>query len=586
MHILELETAAICLFLFFSAVLVPLGWLGARILLPEREVGLRWVSAPGLGLLLLVGLYAALRLLFGQGLVCAGLLWLLLIVFFLLFFRLGGHCSFFVRDAVWHWLAFLLYYLFVILSSAPPFGNFRDTSAELIRTLTGLPIDNLIPFNFARYFVEEIPFSALEVVPTWDALSRGPLSGLGTAAVFTLLGVTESGHWLETSGGVFFVFQCFLIYLNALSLLLIMYFAGRFFGRSASAFSLMLLGSSYFYFVNVIFSWPKFLMAYFVVFALFSMFVVRGRRAGVAAGVFWGAAVLSHDMGWFYLFPAYVLLLLRASRCHLLEKSGAGLPDESFREIVTKLLLAAVLFVVVVSPWSVVKNLSYREPSRLFYLHLFCLKDKDLGAVTFFQALESYLQSNSLVEIAQVKLDNLLYPFNLLHPLAEVVRQFPDPLAMLSSYSHLVFYQLIFALGPPFFFLLLLGVSWESRRVVPRDFYWIAASGLFALLPPAALFGCPLSTWNHHWAYPAFLLLVLLGAGLAAASGAALKGLFVFSFVHNLLLLLLNFWFVGAVPLFIHSQTEYLFVQFGLILAVFFLALIIVWEKQEVGQRE
>ncbi|HQH28229.1 MAG TPA: hypothetical protein PLP17_12585, partial [Oligoflexia bacterium] len=368
------------------------------------------------------------------------------------------YAALFQKDAAWFYLVWLLYFVLTLAATAFPRGDFREITAHTSMMLANLPIDNHIPYNFARYIVEHIDPNKLEVVPTWRASDRGPLGGLAAALFFILLGEKEQLPWLLTSPGLYFVCQAVVSFLNLLSLLGVWVLAVELLDRTSARYAVILTGINYFYFLNIFFSWPKFLMAYFLLCALYLW-----QRLGLRlwAGIFFAGAMLSHDSAAFCLAVSGLLLLYEAAKnAALAIKSGQTVFLHRSREFMRTLLPMGIGFAATMAPWVLYKRF-YSPPSpRLLYLHLFCDKDTSTVKSSFCEALRAYLRDNSWNEIIGTRVYNLWYPFDPYPSLIRIRDLWQSPAVLLNHFHMPVFFQFTWGAGGAAFILFLLGLYW------------------------------------------------------------------------------------------------------------------------------
>ena len=557
MDLVRTIAAAATLFLFFSALLFPLGAL----IVSRTGLDARWkfwaaLAASSFGYCLLL---AAARLL---GLPTGLISWFfraLALAALLLCLGRGTLAGYIDRTALRGVFFTSIYYLIAVCASAYPSGRIADVRPDSLQQISHLAIDNLIPYNVSRYFVEEISAQQLEVVPDWQLTDRGPLAGIFSAVVLMILGMRDGGNWLSAAPGVFFVFECFSIYLNVLSLLAVWWVCNWYFDRRTAACAMLLMCSSYFYFVNIYFSWPKFFSAAFILPAI-AMFQIAA--SGTIIGLLFACALLAHESGVFVLLAFGFAVLIRA----LFSESG---------QYTAKLrLLGHAVFsgLLFYSPWLLYKWMSPKSGHHILYFNAFCFKDSstisDLDPVN---VLRLYLDQNSVAHILSVRAGNFFYPFNFFHAAGAYLEHWTSPFNLLSSVSHLVFYQFLYALGLPAFVLLAAATcrrspGWSLLRLP-------AASAIGSLAFAALALACPLSTVNHVWAYAAFLIAVIPAARAAVEGGVPGALVFGLAVATNLAFALFCFGFGVAGFTAQHVTPHYVLALSVLVLFFYFAAL-------------
>lgn len=556
--IFELMLTTSALVLLFILLFVPIGALLAARVIPNVSARLRVLSSFGFSIFF----YVAVTLLaLHYSIPKQYISWMLIVIASLAF-------SFWAASGMWReciskelfygFSLCLLYSILCNLSAAFPAGDMQDVRVETTMLYTGLPVDNLIPYNFSRYVVEGINPNSLEIVPDWQATDRGPLGGLVTAVVFVLLRIEENGYWLSTSPGLFFVYQTLLTFLNLLSLLAVWVVGCELGGRRVGAYAALALGSSYFYFMNVLFSWPKFLMGYFVLVALCLWW--RGRHWALA-GVFFGGGMLSHDSAIFNVaafIPVAVLLLLCSPEIQSFRRR--------VRTVVPALAVFFGAFVLITSPWLVYKKFFGEQSPRLLYLHLFCFNEQNIVSLTFNQALERYLEAHSALDIALIKWQNLIYSFNLGPAWTALRATWPDVFTFFLSIADYVFFQVVLGVGLIIFIIALLALGAALRNKASRVLVWFFLISFGAVIFVALISGCAGNAVNHIWAYPAFLVTALACGWVVARSGVWLHSLFALGVIANILMAMVYFSYRPALKPFLHATDAYGYMQLLLIM--------------------
>ena len=453
--------------------------------------------------------------------------------------------------------ALLLHYCFYCLCSSfcsLPTGQIQNASPATLSSTLGLPIDNLIPYNTSRLISAQLNLNSLEVVPLWRATDRGPLAALANSVVFAILGLEERGHWLLPTAKLFFVYQSLFIFLNGISLLLVWELCQHHSSQRAASYATLIAGSSYFFFVNWIFTWPKLLSAVYILLSLSILDKgeeIEERKRLIGSGVLFAGALLSHNSAIFCLCALTMVSLIRAL---------------IYGFAIKKALVFALALSTSLAPWQAYKLLHAKSSPRLLYLHLFCNRDEKLAELPLLEAAKKYLNENSLASIFKTRLDNLLYPFNFLHPKKELKKYWDSPYEFIEHSSHLSFYQLFFAVGALFFPLFLVALCSALRDPSARAFLRITTISYISLLPAIVAFGCPISTWNHHWAYATYLCTVVQ-LGLYLGRAGPLPRIFAhLALLVNCVVLVHCCYFSENSLLFLHTPNSFVYLQLVLFL--------------------
>ena len=419
----------------------------------------------------------------------AQVIFFLLAIFgFSVFVRKKIYLSFKSKDIV-HGVALLIIFCsFAALSTLFPGGRIEDAAFDTTLFFSGLPGDALIPYNVSRFLLEGLNPNTLEIVPGWYLADRGPLMGLINAYVFLLFGVQETTQWFGASTGSFFIYQVTSVFFNGLSLLAVWLFATRYFSKRAAVFSVLVLVTNYFYALNILFSWPKFYMA-FLFFVAF--WVWKAEKRNFLAGVLSGACVLAHDSGIFVVAALFVLILYKEIR-----KRNFFKPQFIF-----SLGLLALL-----APWNLAKYLYFNSSPRLVYMHLFCYQGEDVNNLSFSQVFKSYMSENSSIDILLTRFYNFLFPINPLPAFNKLAAEGGDIFSAINSIAHFGLVQAWASVGIPFliiFFYAFLKLSHEKTK--SSGLVSFVAVGVGAAFFLALISGCKGNTLNHIWIYPLYL---------------------------------------------------------------------------------
>ncbi len=498
-NIFEITLLSLFPFVYFSLFILPVGQIVCEYFLRSRDSRIQIVVGLGYSLIFYSLLLTLLLALSFSPSVMAWVLRGVTLISLLYWILRGGFFRFFNRENVALFSLFFFYFLLTLSVSSFPDLNYRNVSADLTQRLLSLPVDNIIPYNFSRYILESISPSRIDIVHLWKASDRGPIGGLMNAASFLILGIQENQNWSEVSPGLYFIYQALLSYLNLFSFLAVWFVTAHVFGRKAASISLLILITGCFYFVNIIFSWPKFLMAYFVFVSVFMHLV---KINPFVIGVMMGAAVLSHDAGIFYVAGLGLLFCVEAIKNVLKNK---------LKIVSLKPLFLYVLgYVLINIPWSVFKKY-YSAPSpRLLYLHLFCDTRVESSNVPLLEELKYYLANNTLMEILSTRLGNLYYPFDMSSAfyITEINLTVSEYIVtILNNLPGESFHRFIWGFGFIPFLLIIYSLiksrklEQSKKTILLTLFFTIFSALIFA----SFISGCSGNTTNHHWAYPIFL---------------------------------------------------------------------------------
>lgn len=568
MAILELLIWSSLLFALITLLLLPLGQVLVRAFWPNLPVRIAILSSFGLSLVCYGAMVGASLALGVPNIGLRAAIVITSIIGLCLWIKRGGWRALFEQGVVFGFGFFMVYLLLVLLTASFPLGDLRDSSAYTTMELTNLPIDALIPYNLSRLIVERIDPNLLEVVPTWRASDRGPLAGIFNAVLFVLLGVEEKSGWLLVSPGLYFIYQAAMAYLNLLSLLAVWLVGLEFFGRRQAVYAVISLTMTYFYFVNVLFSWPKLLMAYCLLTALAAL----PYGCWVLGGILLAASQLSHDssaLSLMILGAVFVLGFVAKTVRFKCQTITAFLPGFGLGSV-SKLLASFLVFML---PWHIFKTFYCPPSPRLLYLHLFCYKEFEVPETSFIEFASRYVWENGCYKLLSIRVGNLIFPFDVTHYFREYGLSFSEPLRMLNSLHSFVFFQVIGNVGLPMFVLVLFSMFCVRERRAQILLHFFLVVGFGTILTASAIEGCQYGTPSHHWVYPA-LLASALGVGCAVAALGRL-GFIVFSLgmMSNLFFLVLFVHYHARLKPFIHAGGGYLLGQALLLLLVMLLPL-------------
>ncbi len=279
-------------------------------------------------------------------------------------------------------------------------NNYETLNVKVLNVAQTPANDNYVPYRQAQFMVNRSDPAKDSFIDEWGVhfFQRTPLMGAVTAQFFTLLGDTPPINytWSPTGHDPSMTYEKFQIIgqiMNSLFVLPAFFLLTRLFNRKTAVASLLFIIPSHFFLYNSIFTWPKSLVAFFILFSWMLLFE-KCMRFVVLAAIASGVAYLAHDLAIFYV-GASVLLLLYWRR---------------FRDI----LLFVGVNILFALPWLITSALIYRKPSTFIYypfsLHgIPQLDQKEAIIREFF--------STSPFRILAIKLDSLLYlmsPYQLL----------------------------------------------------------------------------------------------------------------------------------------------------------------------------
>jgi len=523
------------LYAFLLLFILPIGHNLSSFLLRGVSRDLQLLVSFGLGVLAIASITITLALLGLPNETIRLLLFLLWFLTAFFWFASGRFREWACPD--WRSIFVIVFLLLSIttLYGAFPDGGLENPSGSLTMQLTRLPVDNMIPYNVSRLLVERINPTLVDIVPAWKFTDRGPLAGFFFASASIALGLEDAGHWGGSDQGIFFAYQFTMSFLNALSLIAVWAVAKKHLGDRAAWWSIILLSTSYFYLLNIFFSWPKFLMASYMLSGITlwcstHKLPQRLDRSMIVVGLFCAAAMLSHDSAAFFI--AAFGVVVGTSFIWRINRS-----KKSMRNALSLCSSAALgLF-----PWILYKKLFLPPSNRGPFYHFFCYYGTNTEGVTYSSLWQDYLSKHDWSEIVSIRLGNILLPVDPSRMFDLVTTYWSNPLLLIGNAQTTIFGQLIAGTGPIVFALSIFGLSkilYEHlRRVLQRksgaktsaDSHHMnllenpvlvfTAVAILGMTLTAITAGCAQATINHVCGYLGFLCVALTASYATKNSG-------------------------------------------------------------------
>ncbi len=342
--------------------------------------------------------------------------WLALILGFYVFIRKRMYREFsaFRFPLICLFLMSTMSCLFVSLSFPSKYSYFPDPSSLPSRNYDVFNVkvlnlaqtqanDNYVPYRQAQFIINRSDPGADCFICEWGVgfFQRTPLMGAVTAGYFTLLNDKPPVDYLWSNvapdpSHTYVKFQIIAQILNSLLILPAFYILTLMFKRKTAIISSAFLIISPFFLYNSVFSWPKSLVAFFVL-AMWLLLLENKRRYTVVAGIAGGLAYLTHDLSMFYIAASALMLLYLKRYKDILILSG----------------ISAALAV----PWMFVSSFVYKKPST-FILYPFSLDG--LPQPGNQDAIIKKFLHTSPIEIISIRFDTLFYlltPYDLIYKL-------------------------------------------------------------------------------------------------------------------------------------------------------------------------
>lgn len=442
----------------------------------------------------------------------AGIDWGFLRLVGWLLILLGG--MYFIRQRLWTevWLQRLPLFCVVMLSAMsllfisleynkdPQFvpdpqrvesSDYTDFSVKVLNISQTAANDNSVPYRQAQFFINRSNPAKDSFIDEWGVhfFQRTPLMGAVTASYFNLFNDHPPVDYIWKKASIdpdytFIKFQILGIILNSIFIIPAFFLLAKLFDRRIAILSSLFFVISPFFIYNSFFSWPKSLVAFFVL-LMWGLLIENRLRYAVLAGVVAGLAYLSHDLAVLYIGASALYLIVSRRWRDLLIMSGIS--------------------AAFASPWLYVSAIMFKKPSTFIY---YPLSTNGIPQVSQRAQVVRAFLSTSPIEILMVRVNNLFYllsPYQLLT--SEGNQEVGRRLWALSLFSTTG------ALGVG----LLIPVYLAIFKVIRKTSYWI-----FVLTPvvlSVIIIGWPKGLGALHFAQP----VVVLFTGLAIAFLASLK---------------------------------------------------------------
>jgi len=342
------------------------------------------------------------------------MVWIWLVATFLLFFKQKMYKTLLVQ---WFPLAALLLttvlsLAFMALTFSSDFKYNPDPSVRGDRNYNVLNVkvlnvaqtnanDNYVPYRQAQFFVNESDPGKDSFIDEWGVhfFQRTPLMGAVTASYLTALNdrTPIDYSWSNTAkdtDNTYAKFQIIAQTLNAIFIIPAFYLIWKFFGKKAATISTFFIIPSQFFLYNSIFTWPKSLVAFFI---LLTWLMLREKelRYVILAGIASGLAYLAHDLAVLYIGATAFVLITQRRWKFLLAYVGT-----------------TTLFML---PWLFISSFIYKKPSSFIYYPISTQGIPQPSEKS--KIVDTFLHTNPL-RLIQIRLESLYYllsPYQLLN---------------------------------------------------------------------------------------------------------------------------------------------------------------------------
>lgn len=261
--------------------------------------------------------------------------------------------------------------------------------------------DNYIPYRQAQFFINRSNPATDSFIDEWGVtfFQRTPLMGSVAAGYFVLLkdklpiGYTWSPNSTDLEH-TYLKFQILAHILNALFIIPAAYLLKKLLDKKTAVVTSLFLITSPYFLYNAIFSWPKSLVAFFIL-TIWLLILENKFRYTIVAGIFAGIAYLTHDLAILYIASVAFLLLYQ----------------RRFRETAVFAGLSAAMAL----PWMFTSSVLYKKTSS-FFLYPLSLYGLPQGGQTK-EIIREFFDTSPL-RIISIRLDTLFYllsPYDLIY---------------------------------------------------------------------------------------------------------------------------------------------------------------------------
>ncbi|MDZ4840400.1 MAG: glycosyltransferase family 39 protein [Bacteroidota bacterium] len=281
-------------------------------------------------------------------------------------------------------VSFLAIHLYVNLPYQPfpqPDGAYVYKNNNLhvrIQDLTGdLPADNYLPFVVSQFMTQGLSFSENRpLMPGQEVTNRTALMSLSSSQFLSFLnpeqvdadGKTGTFQYLSVDWSDseqfgfdnrgFYIFFALAIVMNSIFILPVFLIAKKLFHSNVAFITAAGLVLLPFVFNQIIFTWPKFMMGYFLINALALWFIGKKRNPFII-GLMLSLAYHSHPSSLIYILMIGLYFVVKK----LLER-------QSFLSMVSYFMKMGATLLVVLGPWFIWSALILKIPSDLITQNL------------------------------------------------------------------------------------------------------------------------------------------------------------------------------------------------------------------------
>lgn len=273
-----------------------------------------------------------------------------------------------------------------------PNTNYNVLNVKVLNIAQTQANDNYIPYRQAQFFINRLDPIKSPFLTEWGVgfFERTPLMGAVTANYFNLFHdkVPVNLLWSSTAqdpGHTYLQFQILASVLNMLFVVPAFFLLERLFGKKTAIIACLFFATSQYYLYDAVFTWPKSLVAFFVLLT-WLLLLERKQSYVILAGIISGIAYLTHDLAVLYIGATIVFLLYQ----------------KRYRDTLIYLVWP-ILFAL---PWLYAADIYYKQPSSFIYypLSLGGIPQSNQGK----QIIHQFLHT-PLLTLIRIRLENIVY---------------------------------------------------------------------------------------------------------------------------------------------------------------------------------
>lgn len=362
--------------------------------------------------------------------------------------------------------------------------NYNVLNVKILNIAHTNANDNYIPYRQSQFITNRLGIKNNSFIDEWGVhfFQRTPLMGAVSSFYYDLFLSKPPVDYLWRSTAVdpsntYLQFQIIASILNSLLLLPAYYLIKKLFNSKVAFVSLLFLVTSHFFLYNAVYTWPKSLVAFFILFSWYLLLEDK-LKFTVMAGIVSAAAYLTHDLAFLYIAASLLMLLYKRRFKDIL--------------IVLGITIAAAL------PWLYTSSVLYKKSST-FYLYPFSVDN--IPQPSKQQEIMNKFYRTSVWSLLMIRVRTLTYlltPYSLLDI---------KPLALANRLWGVGVYSITGALGLGIVIPSIIGLIKKIRQ------YPVSIIIFTPILLLALIFGWsyPGSVGAIHFAQP--IVVVLVGCG-------------------------------------------------------------------------